>query len=106
MTEEALHDVYSAIADPMRRQVLGILAGGEYSVTALTSHFTVSRPAVSKHLAILREAGLVTERKIGRERRYRLRAEPLREVRDWTDHFAQFWMAKLTALEKHLEEEP
>ncbi len=105
MTEVVHHDVYSAIADPTRRQVLGILAGGEYSVTALTSHFTVTRPAVSKHLAILREAGLVTERKMGRERRYRLRAEPLKEVRDWTERFEQFWIAKLTALEKHLEKE-
>lgn len=103
MPEVVCHDVYSAIADPTRRQVLGILAGGERSVTSLTSHFTVTRPAVSKHLAILKEAGLVTERKIGRERRYRLRAEPLQEVRDWTERFERFWMGKLNALEEHLE---
>ncbi|MHB9146573.1 MAG: ArsR/SmtB family transcription factor [Symbiobacteriia bacterium] len=105
MTETGYHDVFSAIADPTRRQVLGLLAGGEQSVTALTSHFTVTRPAVSKHLAILRQAGLVTERKVGRERRYRLRAEPLQEVRDWTSHFERFWSEKLMALQKHLEEE-
>lgn len=105
MTEAGHHDVFSAIADPIRRQVLGLLAGGEHSVTALASHFPVTRPAVSKHLAILREVGLVTERKIGRERRYWLRAEPLQEVHNWTAHFERFWLGKLAALQEHLEED-
>lgn len=106
MSEAGHHDVFSAIADPTRREVLGLLARGERSVTSLTSHFTITRPAISKHLAILREAGLVTERKIGRERRYRLQAKPLQEVRDWATHFERFWSEKLNALQKHLEEEP
>ena len=76
-------DVYTAIADPTRRGLLDLLAEGERPVKRLAEPFAMTRPAVSQHLRVLREAGLVTERRVGRERRYRLRAAPLREVDEW-----------------------
>ncbi|MCX7572374.1 metalloregulator ArsR/SmtB family transcription factor [Tumebacillus sp. DT12] len=104
MTTPGTRDVFDAIADPTRRQLLRLLADHEeLSVTGLTSHFAISRPAVSKHLAILEEAGLVAEEKVGRERRYRLNAEPLREVEDWLAFYEQFWARKLRALDDYLK---
>lgn len=104
MSAAPSHDVFQAIADPTRRSLLGLLAEQEeLAVTALSSHFPMSRTAVSKHLHVLSEAGLVTERKIGRETRYRLQAAPLREVQDWIAYYERFWDNKLHML-KHLVE--
>lgn len=97
------HDVFRALADPTRRRLLQVLAGGEQPVNALCGHFDVSRTAVSKHLRVLAEAGLVRERKTGRETRYRLDAEPLREMKEWLAFYERFWDNKLAALERYLE---
>jgi DNA-binding transcriptional ArsR family regulator len=96
-------DVYQAIADPTRRQLLGLLAGAERSVGDLAAPFAMSRPAVSQHLRVLREAGLVAERRAGRQRLYRLQPEPLREVEVWLDHFRGFWRERLDALGAYLD---
>jgi DNA-binding transcriptional ArsR family regulator len=102
-----VRDVYSAVADPTRRQLLQLLAdGGELSLHELTGHFDMGRTAVSKHLAVLREAGLVTDRKVGRETRYRLDATPLREMQDWVSSYERFWTDRLDRLKTFLEEEP
>jgi DNA-binding transcriptional ArsR family regulator len=109
LTEGAsdVRDVYSAVADPTRRQLLQLLAdGGELSLHELTGHFDMGRTAVSKHLAVLREAGLVTDRKVGRETRYRLDATPLREMQDWVSSYERFWTDRLDRLKTFLEEEP
>ncbi|HEV7217023.1 MAG TPA: metalloregulator ArsR/SmtB family transcription factor [Chloroflexota bacterium] len=98
-------DVFQAIADPTRRGLLEMVAGGERPVKALAESFQMTRPAVSQHLRVLRDAGLVTERRVGRERRYRLRAGPLREVRDWVRQYDKFWQERLAALGEHLEDE-
>ncbi|ASS74112.1 transcriptional regulator [Tumebacillus algifaecis] len=106
MTSEGQsYDVYAALADPTRRKLLEILVDGERSVTRLAEHFPVSRPAISKHLHVLRQAGLVTETKSGRERLYQLRAEPLQEIRDWLDIYERLWNQKLNNL-KQLFEDP
>jgi len=99
------HDVYQAIADPSRRQLLRLLTQGEQPLSALSGHFEMSRTAVSKHLRVLREAGLVTERRAGRETRYSFRPEPLAELRDWLAYFEQFWDNKLAMLKYLVEEE-
>jgi DNA-binding transcriptional ArsR family regulator len=98
-------DVFQAIADPTRRQLLEMVADGERPVKALAESFRMSRPAISQHLRVLREAGLVTERKVGRERRYRLRAAPLREVRDWVRQYEWFWQDRFAALGQLLEDD-
>ena len=96
-------DVFQAIAHPTRRRLLDELAAGEASVSRLASPFDMSRPAVSQHLRILREAKLVSERRVGRERLYRLEPEPLREVNDWLARYERFWTDKLEALGEYLD---
>ncbi len=91
-------DVFAAIADPTRRELLDLLARGDRPVKELAAPFPMSRPAISQHLRILRQAGLVTEQKRGRERRYSLRPERLREVSDWLRTYERFWTDRLTAL--------
>lgn len=101
-----MRDVYSAVADPTRRQMLRMLAeADELPLHELTARFPMGRTAISKHLAILREAGLVTDRKVGRETRYRLNAAPLREIQEWISFYDQFWTERIDRLKKLLEEE-
>ncbi|RXZ00011.1 ArsR/SmtB family transcription factor [Fictibacillus sp. S7] len=102
-TSPKKHDVFQAIADPTRREILKLLAGRELAVTEIAERFPMSRTAVSKHLLILDEAGLVLSRKTGREKRYTLQAEPLSELEQWLSYFEQFWQNKMSML-KHLAE--
>lgn len=97
------HDIFQAIADPTRRELLSLLANREMPVTIISEHFPISRTAVSKHLHILAEAGLVTERKVGRETRYKLQPEPLKELKQWLSYYERFWDDKLTALKNFVE---
>ncbi|MFC4598319.1 ArsR/SmtB family transcription factor [Cohnella hongkongensis] len=97
------HDVFQAIADPTRRGVLRLLTDREMPVNEISSHFPMTRTAVSKHLRILSEAGLVKERKVGRETRYRLDAAPLRELKSWLAFYERFWENKLDALKRYVE---
>jgi DNA-binding transcriptional ArsR family regulator len=86
--------------------LLRLLADAEeLPLHELTVKFAMGRTAVSKHLAILKEAGLVTDRKVGRETRYRLNAAPLREVQDWISYYRKFWTDNIALLRKLLEEE-
>lgn len=96
--------VYEAIADPTRRQVLGMLAERERTAGELASAFPISRPAVSRHLRVLREAGLVRVRARAQERLYALDAAPLGEVAAWLSSVRAFWEPRLDALERHLDE--
>ncbi|SFA74839.1 DNA-binding transcriptional regulator, ArsR family [Cohnella sp. OV330] len=101
-----LRDVFDAIADPTRRRLIRLLAEvDEIPLHELTEQFPMGRTAVSKHLTILKEAGLVAGRKVGRETRYRLNASPLREVQDWVAHYSKFWNENLRRLSRLLEEE-
>jgi DNA-binding transcriptional ArsR family regulator len=99
------HDVFQAIADPTRREVLRLLAEKELPISEITSHFTMSRTAIAKHLHILSEAELVSGHKVGREKRYRLQPETLKELKQWLSFYEQFWSNKLTKL-KHVVENP
>ncbi|MED1721913.1 metalloregulator ArsR/SmtB family transcription factor [Brevibacillus parabrevis] len=101
----AKHDVFQAIADPTRRKLLQLLTDQEMPVTAISRHFPISRTAVSKHLRILSEAGLVKEQRVGRETRYRMQPEPLAELKSWLSYYDRFWDNKLTALKRLVETE-
>ncbi|WML40889.1 metalloregulator ArsR/SmtB family transcription factor [Neobacillus sp. OS1-2] len=103
VASSAKHDVFQAIADPTRRKLLKLLSTEEMPVTAISGHFPMSRTAVSKHLRVLADAGLVKERKVGRETRYKLHPEPLVELKDWLQYFELFWENKLTALKLFVE---
>ena len=98
------HDVFQAVADPTRRQLLGLLVDQEMPVTVISGHFPMSRTAVSKHLRVLADAGLVKERKVGRETRYRLEPEPLLELKRWLAFYDRFWDNKLAALQRFVEQ--
>ena len=98
------HDVFQAIADPTRREVLKLLASKELPISEMTSHFPMSRTAIAKHLAILSEANLVSGKKVGREKRYRLQPETFSELHQWLAYFDQFWSNKISIL-KHVVDE-
>jgi DNA-binding transcriptional ArsR family regulator len=97
---------YAALAEPSRRRILDLLCDGERSVNELVARLELSQPGVSKHLKVLREAGLVDVRPDGKRRWYGLRAEPLAEVDEWLEPYRAHWSARLDALERHLEEHP
>ncbi|WP_409305660.1 ArsR/SmtB family transcription factor [Peribacillus sp. SCS-155] len=99
------HDVFQAIADPTRREVLRLLAGKEMPISEITAHFPISRTAIAKHLQILSEADLVNGRKAGREKLYRLQPEPLQELKNWLSFYEQFWNNKLSMLKHMVENE-
>ncbi|WP_336775907.1 ArsR/SmtB family transcription factor [Paenibacillus sp. MMO-58] len=104
---DQLKDVFEAIADPTRRQLIRLLAeaNAEAPLHELTKQFPMGRTAVSKHLAILKSAGLVLDRKIGRETRYRLNAAPIREIQEWVDDYSKSWSTNMKRLNQLLEED-
>ena len=97
---------YAALAEPHRRQILDLLRGGERPAGELVRSLELSQPGVSKHLKVLREAGLVMVRADGKQRLYTLRPEPLAEVDQWLEPYRAFWSQRLDALQRHLEENP
>ncbi|NYF25387.1 helix-turn-helix transcriptional regulator [Sporosarcina sp. JAI121] len=104
LEETQKYDVFQAIADPTRRKLLEIIAVEELSISTMSSHFTMSRTAVTKHLHILESAGLVNSRKSGREKLYRLETEPLQKLQSWLSIYEQYWDNKLAKLKKVIED--
>jgi DNA-binding transcriptional ArsR family regulator len=102
VTSDREQDVFGAISHPARRQMLDLLAETDRSVNTIAGHFQMSRPAVSQHLRILLDAGLVTERRRGRERHYCLVPAQLGPVREWLAHYERFWDDRLQRLQKYL----
>ena len=98
------HDVvFRAIADPTRREILGLLRGGRQTVGELAGNFRISRPAISKHLRMLRSAGLVVTHQNGTARICELNAKPLRAVNTWLRDYEVFWGASLRELKQYVE---
>ena len=94
------------LAEPSRRSILDVLRDGERPVGDLVRHLRLSQPAVSKHLRVLREAGLVEVRTDAQRRLYRIRPEPLAEIDAWLEPYRRYWSGRLDALERHLDESP
>ena len=100
----ASSDVFHAVADPTRRGVLEALRDeDQLAVGAMADRLGVSMPLLSRHLAVLREAGLVVEQRSGRQRLYRLRPEPLHDLHDWAETFAVFWAQRIQGLVDYLQ---
>lgn len=97
------NDVFHAIAHPARRAILVTLKDGERSASELAEPFRMSFPAISQHLRVLEDSALVTVRRDGRNRLYRLRPRPLRDVVSWIDEFAAFFGQRLDALGEYLD---
>lgn len=98
-----IDDVFSALADQNRRQILMMLSEKQLTVNAISEKFQISRPAISKHLKILLNTNLVTPNQKGRERYYQLNVEPLNEVRKWMEFYDKFWDNKLKQLKNFVE---
>src|SRR5579863_58819 len=96
-------DVFQAIADPTRREIINLITHRSLNLNSVAENFEVSRPAISKHIKILIECGLVVIKQHGRERYCEARLEKLHEVSDWVDEYRKFWSKKLDALEDYLD---
>ncbi|MBI4218973.1 MAG: winged helix-turn-helix transcriptional regulator [Chloroflexi bacterium] len=102
LTTEREPEVFGAISHPARRRMLDLLAERDRPVKEIAKNFEMSRPAVSQHLRMLLDAGLVTERRNGRERVYSLASQQLVPVRDWISHYERFWDERLQLLKEEL----
>lgn len=98
------HDPFNAIAEPKRRQVLEALGTAELSVNELVERLGWNQPMVSKHLGVLKQVGLVKERRVGRQRLYRVNPERLKPIYDWVSPFERFWSDKFDRLDQVLKE--
>jgi DNA-binding transcriptional ArsR family regulator len=96
-------DVFQAIADPTRRAILGLIATQALTLNAVAENFDISRPAISKHVKVLEECGLIKIKQEGRERYCEARLDKLNEVSMWVEQYKQFWENKLDALELYLD---
>jgi DNA-binding transcriptional ArsR family regulator len=97
---------FAALSDPTRRDILRLLSNGESRITELAEPFSMSLPAVSKHLVVLERAGLLRRRKIGREHRLELNAVPMEAAAEWIEEYRKFWEGSLDRLAHYLENEP
>lgn len=97
-------DVFQAIADPNRRAIIGLLAKKRLTVNAVAEHFSISRPAVSRHIKVLKECGLVVMQRQGRERYCEVRLDKLNEVSDWVEKYQKVWEQRLDRLDEYLSE--
>jgi DNA-binding transcriptional ArsR family regulator len=97
-------DVFQAIADPTRREIINMIAHQSLHLNLVADKFDISRPAISKHIKILTECGLITVKQIGRHRYCEAQLDKLNEVSDWVEQYRKFWTEKLDALETYLDE--
>jgi DNA-binding transcriptional ArsR family regulator len=98
-------DVFQAIADPTRREIINVIAHRSMNLNAVADQFNISRPAISKHIKILTQCGLITIKQVGRERYCEAKLQKLNEVSQWVERYRVFWNNKLDALEEFLANE-
>lgn len=98
------HDPFNAVAEPKRREILELLGAGELSVNQMVESLGWSQPTVSKHLGVLKQVGLVSERRDGRQRFYRLNAAQLKPIYDWVAPFERYWSESYDRLDEVLEQ--
>ena len=103
MTEDRLSIIFAALADPTRRAILARLAEGDATVTELAEPFAISLPAISRHLKVLENAGLISRSRDAQWRSSSLQAEPLREATAWIERYRQFWDVNFIRLDAHLK---
>jgi DNA-binding transcriptional ArsR family regulator len=102
MAVEARRDVFQAIADPTRRQIINLIARQPMNLNAIAENFDISRPAISQHIKILTECGMVMIKQQGRERICEAKLDGLSEVSNWVEQYNQFWKEKFDSLDKYL----
>jgi DNA-binding transcriptional ArsR family regulator len=100
---ETRRDVFQAIADPTRRQIINLIAQQSMNLNAIADNFEITRPAISNHIRILHECGIISISQVGRERYCKIQPENLKEVSDWIGQFRQLWEMKLDSFEEYLD---
>src|SRR5882757_5758805 len=98
---ETRRDVFQAIADPTRRQIIALIAHQSMNLNAITDNFEITRPAISNHIKILTECGLIVVEKIGRERYCKIQPDNLKEVANWIEQYRKLWEEKLDSFESY-----
>jgi DNA-binding transcriptional ArsR family regulator len=101
---EIRRDVFQAIADPNRRAIINLLSKKKLTLNGVAENFDISRPAISKHIKILEECGLIEIEQLGRERYCQAKLKRLNEVSQWIDQYKHFWEERMSSLERYLEE--
>lgn len=104
MARPPTRDPFDAVAEPKRRQILELIGVGELSVNEIVESLHLPQPMVSKHLGVLKKVGLVSERRAGRQRLYRVNVEQLKLIHDWVTPFERFWNERFDRLERVLQE--
>lgn len=99
---ETRRDVFQAIADPTRRQIIDLIAHKAMNLNAIADHFDITRPAISNHIRILSECGIVHIEQIGRERYCKIQPDTLKEVSDWISQYQDLWEQRIDSFEKYL----
>ena len=99
---ETRRDVFQAIADPTRRQIIGLLSKEAMNLNAIVDHFDVTRPAISNHIRILHECGIIAIDQVGRERYCKIQPKNLREVATWINQYESLWESRIDSFEKYL----
>jgi DNA-binding transcriptional ArsR family regulator len=99
---ETRRDVFQAIADPTRREIIELLSQQSMNLNAIAEHFDISRPGISNHIRILNECGIIIIEKVGRERYCKIQPDRLREVSDWVGKYEELWIQKIESFEKYL----
>lgn len=102
MSLEARRDVFQAIADPTRRQIINLISHKSMNLNTIADNFAISRPAISQHIKILTECGVVVIKQVGRERFCEAKLDTLSEVSDWVEQYRQFWNQKFDSLKNYL----
>ena len=103
MSSAARRDVFQAIADPTRRQIINLIARKSMNLNTIAENFDMSRPAISQHIKILTECGMVVIKQHGRERYCEAKLDALSDVSDWVDQYRKFWNTKFNSLDTYLE---
>lgn len=99
---ETRRDVFQAIADPTRREIIGLLSKEAMNLSAIADHFDVTRPAISNHIRILSECGIIAVDQVGRERYCKIQPKNLKEVSTWINQFESLWESRIDSFEKYL----
>ena len=99
---ETRRDVFQAIADPTRREIIDLLAQHPMNLNAIAEHFDITRPAISNHIRILNECGIIVIEQVGRERFCKIRPDHLKQVSDWIGKYEDLWIQKIESFEKYL----
>lgn len=99
---ETRRDAFQAIADPIRREIIDLLAQQPMNLNAIAEHFDVTRPAISNHIKILNECGIIVIEQVGRERFCKIQPDQLKQVSDWIGKYEDLWIQKIESFEKYL----